>query len=63
MTKLYKSVTTGAMTADGGYVEWKVVLIRTGKAVFYGTYGDCAEWIEYSQHVSAWETTRYLERF
>ena len=22
-----------------------------------------AEWIEYSQHVSAWETARYLERF
>jgi glutamine synthetase len=22
-----------------------------------------AEWIEYSQHVSAWETTRYLQRF
>lgn len=22
-----------------------------------------AEWIDYSQHVSAWETTRYMERF
>lgn len=48
MTTTYKLKTTGAMT--DGYVEWQVIHVRSGKAVYFGSYGDCQQWIEYNGH-------------